>query len=527
MTQNKRQAGRREWIALAVLSIPPLLVSMDITVLYFAIPQITNDLRPSTTQQLWMIDIYGFLLAGMLIALGDLADRLGRRTLLLLGLALFGLASLGASFANTPETLIVARAIQGIGAAALMPAGLALLRNLFEDDRQRRTAITIWSIGVASGAGIGPVVSGVLLHYFWWGSVFLVNVPIIAIALILTAVLVPNFRVAKGSKGNFDFLGAVLSLVAVLAIIWGVKEAAINGLHPKPIASLAVGLIAGALFLYRQTHLKHPMIEPKLFRTKGFTPVLVLSMTGFFCVIGFGVFSTQWLMEVKGLGPLQAGLWMMASPLIAGGIVPVATSLVNKIRPAYLIGTGFILATLGYIVMTQVKADSPIILVVAGTVLIGVGTASIFALLTDMVIAVAPVDQTAAVSALSKTMQELGGALGIAIYGTIGATVYRNYFDAHLPSGLPPEVVAGARQTMGAASGIAASLPDQVAKPLLEVARTGFSNSLATTALVGVGVAAASAVLTFTRLRHVRYTTDEVASKAAAEPDDAEIMPVS
>ncbi|AEV86946.1 MFS transporter, DHA2 family, methyl viologen resistance protein SmvA [Actinoplanes sp. SE50] len=527
MTQIKRQAGRREWIALAVLSIPPLLVSMDITVLYFAIPQITNDLRPTTTQQLWMIDIYGFLLAGMLIALGDLADRLGRRTLLLLGLAVFGLASLGASFANSPETLIVARAVQGIGAAALMPAGLALLRNLFEDDGQRRTAITIWSIGVASGAGIGPVISGVLLHNFWWGSVFLVNVPIIAVALILTAVLVPNFKVAPGSMGRFDFFGALLSLVAVLAIIWGVKEGAINGFHAKPLTALIGGLVAAALFLYRQTHLTHPMIDPKLFRTKGFTPVLVLSLTGFFCVIGFGVFSTQWLMEVKGLGPLQAGLWMMASPLLAGGIVPVATGMVNKVRPAYLITGGFVLATIGYVIMSQVKADSPILLVVSGTVCIGIGTASIFALLTDMVIAVAPVDQTAAVSALSKTMQELGGALGIAIFGTVGASVYRHYFDAHLPSGLPADVVAGARQTMGAASGIAASLPDQVAKPLLEVARIGFSNSLATTAVVGIAVAAGSALLTVTRLRHVRYTTEEVAAKATAEPAEAEIAPVA
>jgi DHA2 family multidrug resistance protein-like MFS transporter len=413
--------------------------------------------------------------------------------------------------------LIVSRALQGIGAAALMPSALALLRNLFHDEKERRTAITVWSIGVASGAGIGPVISGLLLNNFWWGSIFLINAPIIAVLLLITPALIPNFRTDRSEISGFDPFSALLSLASVLLVIWGITEASVNGLNTAPIAAMVGGVLLGALFLWRQQRLEDPMIDPALFKIRGFSPVLTLSLTGFFCIIGFGVFTTQYLMEVKGMRPLTAALWTMASPAIAGGTVPFAADLVNKIRPALVIAAGFALATVGYVVMTQVHVSSAVPLVIAGAVGIGVGTATIFALLTDMVVAVAPEEKVATVSALSKTTQELGGAMGIAIFGTVGSTVYRHYFAAHAPAGLPPGTLAASKQTMGAATAIAQQLPPAQSHTLLEVARTAFTNSLNVTAIVGIVVAGVSVWVALSGLGHVRYN-QEKAAETEAEP---------
>ncbi|GAA4215232.1 MFS transporter [Microbispora amethystogenes] len=506
MTTNQL-AGRKEWLALVALAVPPLLVAIDITVLYFAVPSIAADLKPTSTQQLWIIDIYGFVLAGMLLTMGNLGDLFGRRRTLMIGCAIFGLASLGSAFATSPEMLIVCRAVQGLGGAALMPSSLALLPVIFTDDKQRRTAITVFSLAISAGAGFGPVLSGVLLNNFWWGSIFLINAPIIAILLIAMPFLVPAFRLPRDQVGQFDWLSALLSLVAVLSVIWGVKELAINGVEAVPLGAVVGGLVLAVIFVVRQRHLTHPMIDPKLFRTRGFLPVLTVSATGFFLVIGFSVFTTQFLMEVIGLRPLPAALWSMASPVISGSLVPVAMGMVDKVKPAYLMASGFLLAAIGFGIMTQVTADSGIFLVVSGIVGIGVGTALLFALLTDMAVAISPPRQVGAVSALTKTLQEFGGALGLAIFGTIGAAIYRNYLGTRI-DGVPAEAVRAARQTMGGAVAVTQSLAPDAARALLAVAREAFAKATSLTAILGIVIALVSAVLLVTRLSHVTYTKE-------------------
>ncbi len=240
-TQSGPRAGRREWTGLAVLLLPLLLVSMDVSVLYFAVPFISRDLEPSSTQQLWIFDVYGFVLAGLLITMGSLGDRIGRRRLLLIGAVSFSLASLGAAYAHTAGELIAARAILGVAGATLMPSTLALIRNMFHDEKQRRTAIAIWTGGTTSGVALGPVLSGFLLDHFWWGSVFLINVPFMAMLLLLAPALVPEFRAPQA--GRFDLLGSLLSLGAVLPVIYGIKEIAANGASAPRLAYIAVGVV--------------------------------------------------------------------------------------------------------------------------------------------------------------------------------------------------------------------------------------------------------------------------------------------
>ncbi|MDX6261017.1 MAG: transporter, family, multidrug resistance protein, partial [Kribbellaceae bacterium] len=263
------KAGRKQWIALGVLALPLLLVSMDVSVLYFAVPYISADLGVSATQQLWIFDIYGFVLAGLLITMGSLGDRIGRRRLLIFGAIAFGLASVAAAYAQTPEQLIAARAVLGIGGATLMPSTLALIRNMFHDPAQRGKAIAFWSAVMLGGISLGPVLSGVLLEHFWWGSVFLINTPAMLLLLVLAPLLLPEFKAAV--KGRFDFFSSVLSLAAVLPVIWGIKEMAAHGVDTLPIVAIGAGLLVGYVFLRRQRTAEHSMIELAMFRNRAFS----------------------------------------------------------------------------------------------------------------------------------------------------------------------------------------------------------------------------------------------------------------
>ena len=243
------RAGRREWIGLAVIALPCLLYSMDLTVLNLALPSLTADLQPSSSQLLWIVDIYGFLVAGWLIAMGTLGDRIGRRRLLLIGAAAFGLASVLAAFSTSAEMLIATRAVLGIAGATLAPSTLSLIRNMFHDPRQRTFAIGIWATSYSVGGAIGPLLGGVLLEHFWWGSVFLVGVPVMALLLVLGPALLPEFR--DPEAGRPDLTSAALSLAAVLAVIYGLKQLAQDGAGWLPALAIVAGLAAGAVFVHR------------------------------------------------------------------------------------------------------------------------------------------------------------------------------------------------------------------------------------------------------------------------------------
>lgn len=308
-TPAGRLAGRREWTALGVLMLPLLLVSMDVSVLYFAIPAISADLEPSGTQQLWIFDIYAFVLAGLLMTMGSLGDRIGRRKLLLIGAAAFGTASLIAAYASSAETLIAARAVLGIGGATLMPSTMALIRTMFTDPGQRAKAIGLWSGVMTAGIALGSVMSGVLVQYFWWGSVFLVNLPAMALLLVLGPVLLPESR--DPAPGRFDWLSVPLSMAAVLPVIYGLKEITSEGWHARYVVSITVGLVFAALFVHRQRTAASPMIDPALFRSRGFAPSVALNLVASFGMLGSAFFTTQYLQSVLDKSAMEAALWAL------------------------------------------------------------------------------------------------------------------------------------------------------------------------------------------------------------------------
>ncbi|GAA1941380.1 MFS transporter [Streptomyces durmitorensis] len=487
------RAGRKEWTALAVLMLPLLLVSMDVSVLYFAVPAISADLEPSGTQQLWIFDIYAFVLAGLLMTMGSLGDRIGRRKLLLFGAAAFGAASLTAAYANSAELLIAARAVLGIGGATLMPSTMALVRTMFRDAGQRAKAIGIWSGVMVAGIALGSVMSGVLVEHFWWGSVFLVNLPAMALLLVLAPVLIPEFKDPK--PGRFDLLSVPLSMAAVLPVVYGIKEIAAEGLEPAYVASLAVGLVFAALFVHRQRTTESPLISPALFRGRGFAPAVLLNLVCSLAMMGSAYFTTQYLQSVLGKSAMEAALWALLPSVPIGFAAPVATALVQRgVNRAYVVSSGFAVSACGYGLMTLTGTDSMWTALTAAA-LLACGAVIVGSQLTDLALGSAPTEKAGSASSLLETGQEFGGALGMALLGSIGNAVYR--------SEIPDTAPAEAHETLGGALAVAQHLPDRAASALVDAAREAFTSGMHLAALAGAVlllIAAASAAVTLRRI---------------------------
>ena len=442
-------AGRREWFGLAVLALPCAVYAMDLTVLNLALPALSEDLQPSSTQLLWIVDIYGFLVAGLLITMGTLGDRIGRRRLLLIGAGAFGLASVFAALSTSAEMLIAARALLGVAGATLAPSTLSLIRNMFEDPTQRTFAIGVWITSFSAGAAVGPLIGGLLLERFWWGSVFLPALPVMGLLLLLGPRLLPEYR--DPAAARLDLVSAALSLAAVLAIIYGLKEIAQDGLGSVALASILIGLGIGGAFVYRQRRLADPLIDLSLFRAPAFNAALSANTFGFFVNFGIAVFVAQYLQLVLGLSPLEAGLWTVpyAGGFIVGSLLtPVV---VRRIRPAYAIAGGLVLASAGFGLLAQVDGNTGLAIVVTGTVVLALGLAPVYTLAADLMVGAAPAERAGAAAGVSETSSELGGALGIAVLGAVGTAVYRSEIAEMLPSGVPPAAAESARDTLGAA----------------------------------------------------------------------------
>ena len=494
------RAGRREWIGLAVIALPCLLYSMDLTVLFLAVPHLSADLQPSGAQLLWITDIYGFLLAGSLITMGTLGDRIGRRRLLLIGAAAFGAASILAAFSTSAELLIAARALLGVAGATLAPSTLSLLRSMFQDPRQRTLAIAVWITSFSAGAAIGPLAGGVLLERFWWGSVFLLAVPVMALLLVVGPVLLPESR--DPNAGRLDLGSAGMSLAAVLLVIWGLKQLAQDGLGLPPVLSILAGLGVGVVFVRRQQTLADPLLDLRLFRSPAFSAALATNILDFFVAFAALLFIAQYLQLVLGLSPLQAGLWMLPSSLgfIVGSLL--TPLLVRRARPAFVMAAGMVLAAVGFGLLTQLDGTGLAVLVI-GSVVFSLGSAPMTTLATDLMVGTAPPERAGAASGISETSSELGGALGIAILGSIGTAVYRGQMTDAVPAAVPGEAAAAARDTLGGAVEAAGQLPDQLGAPLLDAAREAFTQGVQLSFAISAAVAIGIAILVAALLRHV------------------------
>jgi MFS transporter, DHA2 family, multidrug resistance protein len=516
-------AGRREWIGLAVLALACLLYAMDLTVLHLAVPSLSADLQPSSSELLWITDIYGFMVAGFLVTMGTLGDRIGRRRLLLLGAAAFGVVSVLASLSTSPEMLIASRALLGIAGATLAPSTLSLIFSMFQDPRQRTTAIGIWITSFSAGGAIGPVLGGVLLERFWWGSVFLLALPVMALLLVLGPRVLPEYR--DPNAGRLDLVSAAMSLVAVLAAVFGLKQIAQDGIGPLAVAAVVVGLVVGVLFVRRQLSLADPMIDLRLFRIQAFNAALATNLLGIFIVVGYFLFVAQYLQLVLGLSPLEAGLWSL--PSAVGFIVGsnLAPRILRRVRPAFVIGAGLGLGAIGLGMLTQVGGplNADLAILASASLVVSLGLAPVFTATTDLVVSSAPPERAGAASGISETGAELGGALGIAILGSIGVAVYRGELADTLPAGIPSEAAAIARDTLGGAVGVAARLSGEAGPEVLAAAREAFIQGMQLTVTLSAVVAVGIAVLATVLLRAVPVTAQAEAGEQPAVPPEPEV----
>jgi MFS transporter, DHA2 family, multidrug resistance protein len=512
------RAGRREWVGLAVLALACLIYAMDLTVLHLAVPALSADLQPTSAQLLWITDIYGFMVAGFLVTMGTLGDRIGRRRLLLIGATAFGVVSVATAFSTSPEMLIASRALLGIAGATLAPSTLSLIFAMFGDPRQRTIAIGVWITSFSAGGAIGPVVGGVLLERFWWGSVFLVTLPVMALLLVLGPRVLPEYRDPNAER--LDLASAALLLVAVLAMTFGVKEVAQDGISWVAVSSILAGLAVGVVFVRRQFRLADPMIDPRLFRIPAFSASLAVNLLGIFIAVGYFLFVAQYLQLVLGLSPLQAGLWSL--PSAAGLIIGsnLAPPLLRRVGPAQVIGAGLALAAIGLGVLTQVGGSADLAILVTASLVVSLGLAPVFTATTDLIVGSAPPEQAGSASGISETGSELGGALGIAILGSIGMAIYRGGLADTLPAGVPTQAATAARDTLGGAVAVAPKLPADMGAALLAAAREAFTTGLQVTAGISAAIAVGIAVLATVMLpKHATTSQAEPAEPPAPAPE--------
>ncbi|MEU3016274.1 MULTISPECIES: MFS transporter [unclassified Nocardiopsis] len=498
------RATRRTWAGLALLLVPALLVSMDLSVLFVAAPAIARDLDPTGTQWLWMMDVYGFVLAGLLITMGALGDRIGRRRLLLCGAVAFGAASALLALAPTPELFVLGRALLGVGGATLAPSTFSLIRAMFADPAQRRAAIGLWTVAFTGGAVVGPIIGGVLLEFFPWGSVFLINLPFMALLLAAAPFLLPESR--EPSRTAFDLAGAATSLIAILVLVHAAKRVVAHGPDLTVLVALVVGLLALAAFVTRQRRALDPLVDLSLFARPAFTASVTGNAVVSFAAAGLGVLTFTYLQVVHGLSPLMAALYALPTILGAVAGATAAGLLAERVRPAVLMGAGLAVGAGGF---TIVGLSDGVVAFLAGYVVVTLGVGMVGTLANTLVMATAPPERAGSAAGVSETSTELGAALGIATLGTIATSVYQ------AGMGGVPGADGAAGETVAGAAEVAGALPDDEAGALLGAAFDAFSSGVTAAALTGAAVMAAVTLLTLVALRRLPAGTEATGHDAA------------
>jgi MFS transporter, DHA2 family, multidrug resistance protein len=507
------RATRREWIGLAVIALPTVLLAIDVSVLYLALPQLSSQLGASNTEQLWIIDIYSFLVAGLLVTMGNLGDRIGRRRLLMIGAAAFSVASVVAAFSTSPEMLIAARAALGVAGATLMPSTMALIRNMFHDPHQRGVAIGVWFSCFMGGMVLGPLVGGLVLQHFWWGSAFLLGVPVMVVLLIAGPLFLPEYRAESAHR--IDLLSVALSLGAVLPAIWGIKELARDGWAVAPVAAIALGAALAVVFARRQGRLTAPLLDMRLFHNRAISVSLLVMLVTGVVMAGISLLTTMYLQVVVGLSPLAAGMWLIPQALVMVVGLQIAPVVAKRWSARAGISVGLLVCAAGFVILSQVPADAGVGPVVLGVCVAAFGVSLPMALLTGLLLTAAPPEQAGAVSAVQETGGEFGIALGIAVIGTLANVVYRGYVQGNAPTGLSENQLETAARDINGALGMAGSLPEALGTRVTALAQAAFVEGLAVAATISAVALAVLAVVGFVMLRDRPADAPE----RAAEPE--------
>ncbi|WP_313279813.1 MFS transporter [Timonella senegalensis] len=496
-TDEGPKASVRNWLGLAVLMLVVLVVSIDNTVLSFALPEISRELHPSGTALLWIIDIYSLVLAGLLVTMGTLGDRIGRRKLLLIGAIGFGAVSVYAAFSTSAEHLIAARALLGLFGATLMPSTLALLRNLFLNDTERRLAIAIWAAGFSAGAALGPIVGGWMLEHYWWGSVFLINVPVIAVLLATGLFLLPESR--DPNPGRLDWTSVFLSIAAMFTLVYGIKTLAAGGQAPAGVAFFVGGLVLGYLFVRRQLRAENPMLDMHLFTNRVFSASIAANLMSVLAMAGMVYYLSQYLQLVLGYSPLNAGFYLLPGlfATIASGLF--AVRLANRFPLRVLIPVGLGLSMLGFATAAQLGAHSSVWLLVGAFFMVGLGVGLAETLTNDAILASVPPHKAGAASGISETAYEVGALLGTAILGSVLTAAYRNGLT--VPEGVSGADSAAAHETLGGALDVAAGIGGSVGDQLTEAAKVAFSHGADLTSMAGAVILLGAVLITAISLR--------------------------
>ncbi|WP_329032353.1 MFS transporter [Streptomyces sp. NBC_01725] len=488
------QPGR--WLALSVLVLAVLLVAVDATVLGLATPFLSEDLKPSGTQLLWIGDIYSFVIAGLLVSMGSLGDRIGRKKLLLTGAVAFGAVSVLNAYATSPEMMIVARALLGVAGATLMPSTLALIRNIFHDPRERSLAIGIWGAAASAGAAVGPVVGGFLLEHFWWGSVFLINLPVMAVLVVVGVKLLPESK--NPAPGPWDMSSVLLSLVGIVGVVYAIKEAAAHGTRWDIAAAAVVGVGALIVFVRRQLTIRHPLLDMRLFRNRGFSGAVLADLLTILGLSGLVFFLSQYLQLVQGRGPLEAGVAELPAAVGAVTAGLLAGRAARRFSVRLVVAGGLAGVGLATAALVLLSEDTGYPLLGGVLLVVGVGAGFSFTVTADVILSSVPKEQAGAASAVSETAYELGAALGIALLGSIVTGVYRGF---PTPAGVPAETASAAHESLGGAVEAAGAVPGHQAAELVAAAQEAFVHGLRIAAGAGAAVLLATSVVAWFLLR--------------------------
>ncbi|TPQ20000.1 MFS transporter [Streptomyces sporangiiformans] len=486
-------AGANRWVVLVVLCVSLLLVAVDATVLHVAAPAVSEDLRPGAIELLWIVDIYPLVCASLLILFGTLGDRVGRRRVLLLGYALFGVASAVAALADTPHVLIAARALLGVGGAMIMPATLSILRQVFPDRRERALAIGVWSAVAAVGAAVGPLLGGFLLEHFWWGSVFLINIPLMVVSLPVGRWLLPEST--GDGDGPWDVVGALMAAVGLFGVVLGVKrlgggEAPLSAFTMMPLL-VGAGLLVG--FVRRQRRRRHPLVDLKLFARPAFSTSVGCIVLALLALVGLELIAAQYLQLVLKLSPLETGLRLLPLTVAAMTAGLVGAKLLHRFGPRAMVSFGFCLTAAAVIMLTGMGRHDNAALLLTAFVLLGFGLEVTLFGAYESMLSEAPQTQAGGAAAIGETSYQLGAGIGVALLGSVMNAAYAPGL-ASVP-GVPASDSAAAEHSLGEAYEVAARLGGAPGEALRHAARDSFVHGLHVTLLVSAVLLLLGAVM--------------------------------